>query len=127
LLKGLHWLGRGLGAFSGGALAVGWAYALWVPAAGLALADKSVIGGVSVVFVSLLMIALALIAAIGSFKGHFTVVILAFTASFLPVGLSLLPSADWVRWLGYLDVGLLVGALLIRITARAARPTEAVE
>jgi hypothetical protein len=32
-----------------------------------------------------------------------------------------------VRWLGYLDVGLLVAALLIRATARAAKPAQAVE
>lgn len=127
MLNVLHLLGRGLGAFCGGALAAGWAYALWVPAAGVALADESVVGGASVVFVSLLMIALALFAAIGSWRGHFTVVTLAFVASFLPVGLSLLPSADWVRWLGYLDVGLLVAALLIRATARAAKPAQAVE
>lgn len=126
-MKVLHLLGRGLGAFCGAALAAGWAYALWVPAAGMALTDKSLVGGASVVFVSLLMIALALFAAIGSWRGHFTVVILAFIASFLPVGLSLLPSADWVRWLGYLDVGLLAAALLIRSTARAAKPVEAVE
>ena len=127
MIKIFHMAGRVLGSFSGAALAILWAYALWVPAAGVALAEKSILGGASVVLVSLLMIVLALFAAIASWRGHSTVVTLAFIASFFPVGLSLVPSADWVRWIGYLDLGLLAGALLIRITARAAGPVEAVE
>jgi hypothetical protein len=121
LLKILHMAGRALGALCGGALSLGWAYALWVPTAGVALA------GASVVLVALLMAALALFAAIASWRGHPTVVMLVFLASFFPVGLSLVPSEHWLRWLGYLDVGLLVGGLLIWITARAAKPVEAVE
>ena len=127
MLKIVQMLGRGSGAFCGAALAVGWAYALWVPSAGVALADKSLLGGASVVIVSLIMVALALFAAIGSWRGHSTVVMLGFLASFFPVGLSLLPSADWVRWIGYLDVGLFVGAVLIWFAARAAKPAVAVE
>ena len=92
-------LGRGLGAFCGAALAVGWAYALWVPSAGVALAGQSVLGGASVVVVSLIMIALALFAAIGSWRGHPAVVMLGFLASFFPVGL--VDAAE--RGLGALD------------------------
>jgi hypothetical protein len=73
------------------------------------------------------MIALALFAAIGSWRGHPAVVMLGFLASFFPVGLSMLPSADWVRWIGYLDVALFVGAVLIWFTARTVKPAEAVE
>jgi hypothetical protein len=79
------------------------------------------------VLVALLMAALALFAAIASWRGHPTVVMLIFLASFFPVGLSLLPSEHWLRWLGYLDVGLLLGALLMWITARAAKLVHAVE
>jgi len=121
VLRILHLLGRGLGALCGVALGLGWAYALWVPTAGVALA------GASVVLVALLMAVLALFAAIASWRGHPTVVVLVFLASFFPVGLSLLTSTHWLRWLGYLDVGLLVGGILIWITARAAKPVGAVE
>ena len=120
-MRVLHVLGRAIGALCGGALALGWAYALWVPTQGVALA------GASVVLVALLMAALALFAAIAAWRGHPTVVMLVFLASFFPVGLSLLTSEHWLKWLGYLDVGLIVAALLIWISARAAKPVEAVE
>ncbi len=121
MIRVLHLLGRAVGALCGGALALGWAYALWVPTEGVALA------GASVVLVSLLMATLALFAAIAAWRGHPTVVTLVFLASFFPVGLSLIPSEHWLKWLGFLDVGLLVSAVLIWITARAAKPVEAVE
>ena len=121
MLKGVHVIGRAIGALCGAALALGWAYALWVPSEGVALA------GASVVLVALLMATLALFAAIAAWRGHPTVVMLAFIASFFPVGLSLLPSTHWLKWLGYLDVGLLASAILIWLTARLAKPMEAVE
>lgn len=118
MLNILNGAGRALGVLCGAALGVGWAYALWVPADGVALA------GASVVLVALLMASLALFAAIASWRGHPTVVALIFLASFFPIGLSLLPSEHWLRWLGRLDLGLLVAGVLIWITARAAKPVE---
>jgi hypothetical protein len=71
--------------------------------------------GVSVV-TALLLTVLALFAVIASLKGHATVLVLLFLASFFPVGMFLMSVDHWLRWSGWVDLGLLVAALLLRTT-----------
>lgn len=113
MIKLLNVLGRGIGALSGAVLAVCWAYVMWVPAAGLKLS------GVSFVVAFLLALA-GLFSVIASVRGHSVVLVLAFLASFFPIGVTLLQVDHWLRWVGWLDVGLLVGGGLMWITARAS-------
>jgi hypothetical protein len=46
------------------------------------------------------------------------VIALAFLASFFPIGVSLLPRDHWLQAAGWLDLGLLVAAVLIAATRR---------
>lgn len=111
----LNTIGRALGALCGAALAVIWVFTLWVPAAGLTLS------GVSVV-VALMLTAFALFASIASLRGHATVVVLLFLASFFPVGASLIRVDHWLRVVGWLDVGLLAASALLWLTRPRRRP-----
>jgi hypothetical protein len=118
MVTALNRFGRALGVACGAALAVAWVFAMWVPAAGITLS------GVSFV-VALAMAAFALFAAIGSVYGHAVVVVLLFLASFFPIGAALLPADHWLRWIGVADLGLLVGAVLMWVTKRAATAADA--
>jgi ABC-type glycerol-3-phosphate transport system permease component len=122
MLKALNAFGRALGALCGAVLSVAWILAVWVPAAGLTLS------GVSVV-VALLLAMFAVFAIIASLKGHAAVVVLLFLASFFPIGAYLMPVDHWLRWIGWLDLGLLLAAVLIWVTRRAmpASPPPAEE
>lgn len=111
MAKAINWLGRALGLVCAAALAGAWAFALWVPAAGLTLS------GISVV-TALLLVVFALFAGIASVYGHAVVVALLFLASFFPVGVFLLPTDHWLKWVGWVDLGLLVSAVLMWATAR---------
>jgi hypothetical protein len=113
----LNTTARALGALCGAALAVVWAVTLWVPAAGLKLS------GVSVV-VALMLSAFGLFAAIASLRGHATVVVLLFLASFFPVGTLgfALTREHWFYWVGWLDIGLIVAAVPMWLTRSAAPP-----
>lgn len=115
--KLLNTIARGLGALCGAALAIVWAFALWVPAAGLNLV------GVSVV-VALMLSVFGLFAAIASLRGHSTVVVLLFLASFFPVGtLGFALTRDhWFHWVGWLDIGLFVAAVPMWLTRSGAPP-----
>jgi hypothetical protein len=115
--KLLNTIARALGALCGAVIAVVWAFALWVPAAGLNLV------GVSVV-VALMLSVFGLFAAIASVRGHATVVVLLFLASFFPVGtLGFALTRDhWLYWVAWLDIGLLVAAVPMWLT-RAAAPS----
>jgi hypothetical protein len=115
--KVLNTIARALGALCGAALAVVWAFALWVPAAGLNIV------GVSVV-VALMLSVFGLFAAIASLRGHATVVVLLFLASFFPVGtLSFaLTRHHWFYWVGWLDIGLIVAAVPMWLTRTVAPP-----
>ncbi len=114
MTKAINRLGRGLGVVCAAALAGVWAFVLWVPSAGLTVT------GISVV-TALLLVALAVFAAIASVHGHAVVLALLFLASFFPVGAFLMPTDHWLKWVGWLDLGLLLSAVLIRITARRER------
>lgn len=105
-------LGRGLGALAGAILSVLWAYAMWVPEAGLPS-----LSGVSFA-VALLMCFLAIIAVIASIHGHSGMLMIAFLASFLPVGAVLIQVELWFRWVGALDLALLAATALIWLGAR---------
>jgi hypothetical protein len=111
MAKTIHWLGRGLGVVCAAALAVAWSFALWVPAAGLKLS------GVSVV-VALALVAFAVFAGIASAYGHTLIVVLLFLASFFPIGGFLMTAQHWLRWVGWLDLGLLAAAVLMWASAR---------
>lgn len=95
-----------MGAGAGAALAAAWAMLMWAPSAGLSLS------GISFV-VALLMCLIGVIAVIASIKGHSAVLMVAFLASFLPVGAYLIQVEVWLRWLGLLDLILLAAAAMI--------------
>ncbi len=117
MAKAINWLGRALGLVCGAALAGAWAFVLWVPAAGLTVT------GISVV-TALLLVTFAVFAAIAAVYGHATVIALLFLASFFPVGAFLMPTDHWLKWVGWVDLGLLVAAVLIWLTR--SRATAAV-
>jgi hypothetical protein len=106
-----NWLGRILGMLCAAALAVAWAFALWVPAAGLSLSGVSVI-------MALALVAFAVFAGIASAYGHAVVVVLFFLASFFPIGAFLMQADHWLKWVGWGDLGLLAAAILMWATAR---------
>jgi hypothetical protein len=109
----INWLGRGLGVACGAAIAAVWAFVLWVPSAGLTVT------GISVV-TALVLVVFGVFAAIAAAHGHALVVVLFFLASFFPVGAFLLPTDHWLRWVGWIDLGLLVAAILIWSTRQRA-------
>jgi hypothetical protein len=109
--KAINWLGRAVGLVCAAGLASGWAVALWVPSKGLTLENINIV-------TALLFVVLALFAGIAAVHGHAAVVALAFLASFFPIGVSLLPRDHWLQWVGWLDLGLLVSAVLIWVTRR---------
>jgi hypothetical protein len=111
----VYTIGRGLGALCGAALAVIWASVFWVPAAGLTLPGTSAVG-------ALMFAAFALFATIASVRGHATVVVLLFLASFFPVGASLIRIDHWLRIVGWLDVGLGLAAVLLWLTRPRGEP-----
>ena len=113
MAKALNWLGRALGLTCAAILASAWAFALWVPSAGLTLTGVSVI-------TALLLVAFALFAGIAAVHGHGAVVALLFLASFFPVGVFLMPTDHWLKWVGWVDLGLLVAAVLLWTTGRRA-------
>jgi hypothetical protein len=115
LVKAIHWLGRGLGLVCAVGLSAAWAFALWVPSGGLTLDGLGGVGG------ALMSLVLAVFAGIASVHGHAVVVVLAFLASFFPIGVSLLPRDHWLQWAGWLDLGLLAAAVLMFATRRSAK------
>jgi hypothetical protein len=114
MAKALNWFGRAVGVVCAAGLSAAWAFALWVPSDGLTITGISVIGAP-------MFLVLAVFAGIASVYGHATVIALAFVASFLPVGVSLLPRHHWLQWAGWLDLGLLLAAVLIGTTRRRAQ------
>lgn len=113
MVKAINWLGRAIGIVCSAMLAGAWAFALWVPAAGLTVT------GISVVTALLLVVA-AVVAGIAAFHGHALLLALLFLASFFPIGAFLMPTDHWLKWVGWLDLGLLAAAVLIRLTRRRA-------
>lgn len=118
MTKLLFNLGRGLAAAAGAVLSVLWSYAMWMPEAGL-----SSLSGVGFA-VALLMCLLAIIAVIAATRGHSAMIMVAFLASFLPVGAVLLRVDAWFRWIGVLDLLLLLAAALIWFASRRSSAAE---
>ena len=114
--RSLNWVGRALGLVCAATLASIWAFVLWVPAAGLT------VSGISIV-TALLLVALAVFAGIASAHGHALVIALLFLASFFPVGAFLIPTDHWLKWVGWIDLGLLLSAVLIWSTRTKAAAT----
>jgi hypothetical protein len=113
MTKAINWAGRALGLVCAAGLASAWAYVLWVPSSGLTLAYLNVV-------TALLFVVLALFAGIAAVHGHAVVIALVFLASFFPIGISLLARDHWLQWVGWLDLGLLLSAVLIWATRRRA-------
>jgi len=112
----VDYAGRALGAMSGALVAVLWILGLWLPESGMALT------GINFV-VALLMALLALFAVIAAIRGHTAVLIVAFVASFFPVGLALLGGDHWLAWAGRLNVCYLVAAALMWLGRRRRADT----
>ena len=112
MTRSIHLLGRALGIVCSAGLAIAWALALWVPSGGLTLQGIGGVGG------ALMSLVLAVFAGIASWHGHAIVIVLAFLASFFPIGVSLLPRNHWLQAVGWLDLGLLAAAVLIWATRR---------
>ena len=110
-MKLVHLLSRGLGALCGAALALAWLYAVWIPTAGIALTGTSFVVGIALALA-------AIVAVIAAVHGHAAVVMLVFVASFFPVGAVLVTADHWLRWIGVLDLGLLVAAVGMWLGAR---------
>lgn len=113
MTKTINLLGRALGVGCAAVLASAWAVALWVPSAGLTPT------GISVV-TALLLVVLAIFAGIAAVHGHPVVLALLFLASFFPVGAFVMPTDHWLKWVGWLDLGLLAAAVMIWLTSRRA-------
>lgn len=113
----VDYAGRALGAVSGALVTVLWMLGLWLPESGVALT------GINFV-VALLMALFALFAVIASVRGHATVLLVLFVASFFPVGVTLLGAEHWLAWAGRLNVCYLVAGVLIWLGGRR-RPVPA--
>lgn len=113
MTRSINLLGRGLGVVCAALIASAWAVALWVPAAGLTPTGISVI-------TALLLVVLAIFAGIAAVHGHAVVLALLFLASFFPVGAFVMPTDHWLKWVGWLDLGLLVAAVVLWLTSRRA-------
>jgi hypothetical protein len=111
MTKAINWAGRAIGVVCAAVLASAWAVALWVPSAGLTVT------GISIV-TALLLIAFAVFAGIAAAHGHGAIVALFFLASFFPVGAFVMPTDHWLKWVGWVDLGLLLAAVLIWTTGR---------
>ena len=109
--------GRALGALSGTLVTLLWLLAIWLPASGGALS------GISLV-VALLMVLIALFVVIAALRGHSLVLVIAFVASFFPIGIQLAGSEHWMAWIGRLNAFYLIAALLLRLGAPPSRRGE---
>jgi hypothetical protein len=103
--------GRALGMLAGGLTALIWIYAIWVPAESLGVTGVSML-------VAAFMALLSLVAAIAAFHGHAIIIVIAFVASFLPVGAILLGADHWLRFIGILNVLLALSSGMIWIGTR---------
>lgn len=56
---------------------------------------------------------LAIVAIIASVRGHSIALMLIFFVSFFPIGFFFLSEAHWLSWTGILNLGYLLGAVLM--------------
>jgi len=105
---------RGVGAFAAAATALLWIAAMWAPSM------QAVLSGWSFAVASM-MAFFAIFAVIASVRGHGNVMLAMFLASFLPVGAYLIRVDHWLRWVGVLNLILLLAALFTRWAAAKVR------
>jgi hypothetical protein len=79
---------------------------MWFPTAELTLAGLALL-------VAFLMLLFAVVATIAAVRGHMAVLLAMFCVSFFPVGAYLLSVAHWIRWIGVLELGWALAALLL--------------
>ena len=84
---------------------VSWLVAMWFPSSNLTLSGASFV-------VAFVMALLAIAVVLASVRGHATVLVVLFFTSF-PVGAFLLTVPHWIHWIGVLNIGYLIAALLI--------------
>lgn len=106
----LHVAARGLGGFASATAAVMWLLALWSPD------TRELLAGTWALLVANLLIIVGVVGVIASVRGHGNVMLAAFLLSFLPVGAVLLRTDHWLRWIGALNLLLLLAALVTRWT-----------
>ena len=83
-----------------------WNFAMWGPTSILSLSGTSFSG-------ALVMSILAILAIIASVRGHHVVLMVIFVISFFPIGFFFLSEAHWLSWTGILNLGYLLGAVLM--------------
>ncbi len=105
-------LGRGLGAFASAVSAVLWLLAIWSPDTG------EILAGAPTLLVACLLLTACIVGVIASVRGHGNVMLIVFLVSFLPIGAVLLRVDHWLRWIGVLNVLLLVAAVVTRTTRK---------
>lgn len=84
---------------------------MWGPTSILSLSGTSFAG-------ALVMSMLAIFAVIASVRGHSLVLMVIFFVSFFPIGFFFLSEPHWLSWTGILNLGYLLGALLMRKTRK---------
>ncbi|MCR4300808.1 MAG: hypothetical protein NUV51_04290 [Sulfuricaulis sp.] len=104
--KKSYLVGQVIGAASGIGACGSWLVAMWFPSSDLTLSGASFA-------VAFMMALLAIGAVIASIRGHSSVLMVLFFASLFPVGIFLLTVPHWLQWIGVLNLGYLMAALLI--------------
>ena len=91
---------------------------MWGPTSILSLSGTSFAG-------ALVMSMLAIVAVIASVRGHSGALLVIFFFSFCPIGFFFLSEAHWLSWAGILNLGYLVGGVLMWYTREPAVTDEA--
>ena len=97
--------GQVIGVMSGIGACGSWIVALWFPSSNLTLSGASFVA-------AFVMAVLAIGVVLASARGHGAVLVVLFFTSF-PIGSFLLTVPHWIHWIGVLDLGYLIAALLI--------------
>lgn len=79
---------------------------MWGPTSILSLSGTSFAG-------AFVMSMLAIVAVIASVRGHSIVLMVIFFVSFFPIGFFFLSEPHWLNWTGILNLGYLLGAVLM--------------
>ena len=102
---GYRLIGQLAGITSGAGTCLLWNYAMWGPTSVLSLSGTSFSG-------AFVMSIFAIVTVIASLNAHSKVLFLMFFVSFCPIGFFFLTEAHWLRFIGMLNLGYLVAALL---------------
>lgn len=107
----MQYAGKIIGAASGAAACGLWLWALGTPQGIFSMSAVHIAIGV-------LMMLFAIVAVIASVRGHGLALLIVFIMSFFPVGAYLYGIPHWLRWIGVVDFGFLVGGLMILYSTR---------